>query len=32
MSVDWPSFGDTCCGKCEADTCYVDQMTGERER
>jgi hypothetical protein len=28
---DWTenwSIGDTCCGKCPGDTCYVDQVTG----
>lgn len=23
-----PSIGDTCCGKCPGDTCYVDRVTG----
>jgi hypothetical protein len=23
-----PNIGDTCCGKCPGDTCYVDQVTG----
>lgn len=22
------SIGDTCCGECPGDTCYVDQVTG----
>jgi hypothetical protein len=23
-----PNIGDTCCGQCPGDTCYVDQVTG----
>ncbi|AWY06019.1 hypothetical protein SEA_ROBSFEET_12 [Microbacterium phage RobsFeet] len=26
-----PNIGDTCCGSCPGATCYVDQITGERE-
>ena len=24
------NIADTCCGQCPGDTCYVDQITGER--
>lgn len=31
-AVYWPpNIADTCCGKCEGATCYVDFLTGERE-
>ena len=26
------NIADTCCGKCPGATCYVDYLTGERER
>lgn len=29
--LDPSNVGDTCCGKCPGDSCYVDYITGERE-
>lgn len=29
-AIDWFNIGQTCCGKCEGATCYVDYLTGER--